>query len=61
MSQNKRNRTVSVLNVREFEQWLRAKSVNGAKFGTRYWRRSSSRAMGLFFNGIDRVNEMVFG
>ena len=61
MSQNERNRAISALKVRELEQWLRAKRANGAKFGTRYWRRSSTRAMGLVFNGLDRVNEMVFG
>jgi len=61
MSQNERNRAISVLKLRELEQWLRAKSANGAKFGTRYWRRSSTRAMGLFLNGIDRINEMVLG
>lgn len=61
MSQSKRNGANSVSKVREVERWLRAKSANGAKIGTRYWRRSSTRALGLFFNGIDRIIEMVPG
>jgi hypothetical protein len=56
MAQNKRNR---VSRVREVEQWLQEIGANTAKIGARYWRRSSTRAMGLFYNGLERVNEMV--
>jgi hypothetical protein len=61
MAQNERNKVRGVPDIKAVGNWLRDKGAQGAKIGARYWRRSSTRALGLFFNGIERVNEMVMG
>lgn len=61
MSQNERHIENDVVTVRNIKQWIQNKGSDAARFGARYWRRSSTRALGLFFNGIERVNEMVLG
>ena len=58
MSQNKFNRANR---IREVERWLLEIVTNSADLAGRYWRRASSRAMGLVFNGLERMNELVLG